>query len=96
MGAQRTQFAQSLGLTEDQLKRLLSTYDATDLTTCIELLKAKSHRSMFRASLAMQLRKWLQNESPSSTLRLKPLSVKQLQEAKPSWPVHLRIPAEQD
>lgn len=94
----REAFANQFGITKQQLQVLMYVYGATDLFTCLELIKAKKHRSPFRADLARQLRMWLKtHESISQSdarLAHKPLSPQQLKAAMPKWPVHYQIPHE--
>lgn len=90
------EFAKSFSLTTHQLRILTRMYCTTEVITCLELLKAKKHRSNFRASLASQLRMWLKaNENHpinDSLLLLRPLSAAQLKAALPKWPVNYNIP----
>jgi hypothetical protein len=94
----RESFAKEFGITKRQLHLLMVLHTSVDLYTCLELLKAKKHRSPFRASVTAQLRKWLEvNQStPEDQIKFlqKPLSASQLKAATPAWPVHYQIPQE--
>ena len=85
----QTQFAAAFGLTHAQYKKLASACDSRELVTALELLKAKKHRSGYRASLAEAVRVWLAEDIPT---HLKPLSVHQFRNAEPKWPVHYNLP----
>lgn len=90
------EFAQSFSLTVHQLRMLSHMYATTEVITCLELLKAKKHRSSFRAGLASRLRMWLKmNEGHpinDALLIARPLSPSQLKAALPRWPVNYNIP----
>lgn len=81
------QFALSFGLTLVQYKKLASSVTTDELISCLELLKAKKHRSHFRASIAVELRQWLDYGGA-----LKPLSVFQLKAIVPKWPIKYSLP----
>lgn len=84
---QQAEFAASFGLTLEHYKKLTGTLSYTELITCLELLKARHHRSGFRASCASQIQAWLNGSE-----HLKPLSPRQFKGAEPKWPITYSIP----
>lgn len=80
-------FAQDFGLTLAQYKKLASAVTADELISCLELLKAKTHRSQFRASVASSLKQWIEHGG-----MLKPLSINQMKAIVPKWPIKIQVP----
>lgn len=80
-------FAQDFGLTLVQYKKLASSLDTAELISCLELLKAKKHKSHFRQSMHDALLQWIEYGGS-----LKPLSMNQLKAIVPNWPVKIQIP----
>jgi hypothetical protein len=87
--ARQTAFAAEFGLSYEQYKKLATACNSTELVTCLELLKAKKHRSAYRATLAASVRAWLVEDIP---VHAKPLSFYQFRNAEPKWPVHYNFP----
>lgn len=85
--ARQTEFAAHYSLTYDEYKLLAHSCTSDELITCLELLKAKKHRSPYRARLAQAIREWLVTQNYT-----KPLSHWQFKNAVPTWPVHHNIP----
>jgi hypothetical protein len=83
----QTEFAESFGLTLEHYKKLASALNHTELVTCLELLRAKRHRSGFRSHCKSQIQQWL-----GGAPYLKPLSQRQFEMAMPKWPIHYTIP----
>lgn len=81
------QFAQTFGLTLQQYKRLASSVTYEELITCLELLKAKKHKSGSRARMAESIRQWIDYGTS-----LKPLSMFEFRKAMPTWPIKIQIP----
>ena len=97
--SERRRFADSLGLTRAQLRILLQSCEASECMTAIELLRAKKHKSPFRARMSAQIRAWLADPKKDGTVRLridKPLSSAQFEACKPKWPVRITIPADDE
>lgn len=80
-------FAKDFGLSLAQYKKLASSVTSDELISCLELLKAKTHKSHFRSSVSAALWRWLE-----SGVTLKPLSLNQMRAIVPKWPVKYRIP----
>lgn len=89
LDARKAAFASSFGLTLEQYQKLASRCTTDELVTCLELLKAKHHRSGYRARLAQTIRTWFDGADPS---HFKPLSYWQFKNAAPKWPVHYNFP----
>lgn len=85
---QQTEFAKVYGLTFEGLHKLMGACRSDQLTTCLELLRAKTHRSGFRDRQATKLRRWIDENSVASL----PFSTKEWEYLTPSWPVHINIP----
>lgn len=83
----QAEFAASFGLSFEHYKKLASALNSTELITCLELLKARRHRSGFRASCTSQINAWLNGSE-----HLKPLSPRQFKGAEPKWPIPYTIP----
>lgn len=83
----QAEFASSFGLTLEHYRKLASTLSYTELITCLELLKARRHRSGFRASCTTQINAWLNGND-----HVKPLSPRQFKGAEPKWPITYNIP----
>lgn len=81
------EFATAFGLTLEHYKKLASSLNHIELVTCLELLKAKRHRSGFRAACTSQILSWLEGGD-----HLKPLSPRQFKGAEPKWPIQYTIP----
>ena len=82
------EFAKTFNLTLAQYKRLASSVNAEELITCLELLKARTHRSRSRAEMAESVRQWI-----DCGTALKPLSLFEFRKAVPTWPVRFQIPS---
>lgn len=80
-------FAKDFGLTLAQYKKLAGSCTADELISCLELLRAKTHRSHFRASMTQTLWRWLDDGC-----QLKPLSRHQMLAIVPKWPIKFSIP----
>lgn len=94
-------FASQFNITKAELRLLMKSCNSTELYTCLELLRAKKHRSSFRASMSALVRQWLLAnatalESNSVHLIPKPLSRRQFEKSIPSWPTLYQIPASVD
>lgn len=81
-------FAATFNLSYPQYRKLVTSLTASEVIICLELLKAKRHRSEFRASMERQVRSWLADTSGT----LKPLSPKQFLAASPKWPINYTLP----
>lgn len=88
LDARKTAFASEFGLTLEQYQKLASRCTSDELVTCLELLKAKRHRSGYRARLAQAIRDWFVDDST----HFKPLAPWQFKNALPKWPVHYNFP----
>lgn len=84
---QQREFANLNRITYEEYKRLVSAMTYDQVITCLELLKAKQHKSQFRARLEVKIRSWF-----CETLNSKPLSDSEYQMAKPKWPVRYQLP----
>jgi hypothetical protein len=82
------EFATGFGLTLEQYKFLVSSLNYTELITCLELLKAKRHKSQWRERKANAVRVWIDGR-----ITLKPLSITEFRMAEPKWPLHYRLPS---
>lgn len=82
------EFAKAFELTLEQYKFLTSSLNFTELITCLELLKAKRHKSKWRQSKAQTVRMWIDDR-----IGLKPLSITEFRMAEPTWPLHYRLPS---
>lgn len=80
-------FAAGFGLALNDYKRLASSLGAEDLIAVLELVKVRKHKSRRRAQYAADVHAWLKNP-----VGLKPLTVGQLKDIKPTWPVIYRLP----
>ncbi len=85
---QQAEFAKAYGLTYEQLHRLMSNCRSDQLTTCLELLRARTHRSGYRDRSAVKLRRWVESDAPVSI----PFSTKDWEYLAPKWPVNINIP----
>ena len=84
----QTEFAATFGLTLEQYKKLASSLSHIELITCLELLRAKRHRSGFRNHCKIQIQHWLDGAP-----YMKPLTQRQFKMAEPKWPIHYNIPS---
>lgn len=83
----QAEFAKSFDLTYDQYKKLATCLSHIELITCLELLKARRHRSKSRQRWAAAIRTWL-----DCSVTLKPLSIVEFKMAEPKWPVRYSLP----
>jgi hypothetical protein len=86
----QTDFAKAYRLTYEEYKKLVSCgMDFEQICICLELVKCQSHRSAFRASMETKIRNWLKGNS----LSVRPLTPKEFELTKPSWPVRIVLPS---
>ena len=85
------EFAGMHRITCDEYKRLCSSMRTDEVITCLELLKAKRHRSPFRQAMEARIREWL--EQADSSIRTRPLTPKEFEAAKPKWPITYTLPS---
>ncbi len=83
----QTEFAAQFRISYDEYKKLVTTLSLEEITTCLELLRCKQHRSGFRRSMEVHIREWL-----AGNKYLKPLHPHQFKLAKPKWPVKFTLP----
>ena len=84
---QQHAFAERNRITYDEYKKLVSSMTYDQVITCLELLKAKKHKSSFRARLEAKIRAWFPDSGAS-----KPLTDAEYHMAKPKWPIHYQLP----
>lgn len=84
---QLEEFACALRITPEQYRLLAARCPTEELIVICELLKAKAHRSSFRAAMDARVRAWLYRPGPA-----KPLTPKQLHAVLPKWPCTVRLP----
>ena len=80
-------FAKGFDLTFDQYRKLATSLSYIELITCLELLKAKRHKSKSRQRWATTIRAWLDYSDT-----LKPLSIVEFRMAEPKWPIRYSLP----
>ena len=85
----QTVFAETYRLTFDEYKKLVTSLNMDEVTTCLYLIKTKVHTSMFRKGCALKVREWLAGRS---LMIDKPLTELEFKWAKPKWPVNLHLP----
>lgn len=84
-----TEFAAQFNLSLDDYRKLAMVCTTMELTTVLELLKAKSHtRSKYRYRMSLQVRGWLTNPQ----YKRKPLSQNQFDALRPTWPLRWKFP----
>jgi hypothetical protein len=84
----QVEFAAKYKITYTEFKKLTSTLTMSEITTCLELLKASKHLSDFRRNMEIKIRLWFQDALPSS----KPMTPNEFKMAEPRWPVNINLP----
>jgi hypothetical protein len=83
----QAEFAKAYKLSLDEYLKIVRTCTATEVITLLELMKTSRHRSSFRASMHLKVRRWLDND-----LSGHPLTADQFKALAPTWPVQLNLP----
>lgn len=83
----QAEFAVAYRITFEEYKKLVTSCSYDEVITCLELLKARRHRSSFRKDMEAGIRKWF-----SDGVGLKPLSPRQFDASRPKWPVQYSLP----
>lgn len=84
----QTAFAAEYNITLLEYQKLVKALTYTELLTCLELLKSKSHKSGTRAYFAKEVRRWLSGQHLGS----KPFSPADFKKAEPSYHVNIELP----
>ncbi len=82
------EFALKFRISYEEYKILVTSMTTDEVITCLELLRAKKHKSKFRERMETQIREWLAHDYGNS----KPLTDKDFMWARPKWPIHYQLP----
>jgi hypothetical protein len=83
----QAEFAERFHLTIDEFLYITRSCSTEEIVSVLELMKTVNHRSSFRRSCALRVRRWLDNRNGG-----KPLSVDQFKAVVPTWPIAWRLP----
>lgn len=81
-------FAAQFRISFEEYKLLVAHCTTDEVITCLEILKATTHKSSFRASMEQRIRDWLLTAVPTS----KPMTPQQFRATAPAWPIKYRLP----
>jgi len=91
MSKQLQEFAVLHNLTVDEYMKLVQSMRTGEVITCLELLRARRHRSEFRRNMDIKIRMWLIAANTNGE-RTQPLTAKEFEMARPKWPITYTLP----